>query len=85
LEIKAYALTSLFYFSRFLHSLDLFTFELHRIEYEEWISLGSIPIADFQYFLTNVATLIALIGTLALFGCIIGIALWRRRKEAPKQ
>ncbi|MFX1539162.1 MAG: transglutaminase family protein [Promethearchaeota archaeon] len=65
--------------------LDLFTFELHRIEYEEWITLGSIPIADFQYFITNIATLVALIGTLSLFGCVIGIALRRQRKEKPQQ
>jgi hypothetical protein len=65
--------------------LDLFTFQLHRIEYEEWITLGSIPIADMEYFITNVATLLALIITLALFVCLVGLALRHRPKEEPRK
>ncbi|MDO8056942.1 MAG: transglutaminase family protein [Candidatus Hermodarchaeota archaeon] len=60
---------------------NLFTYELHRTDFQEWTSLGSIPLVDFAYFATNVATLIALIGTLAFLSCLVGFAIRRQPRE----
>jgi hypothetical protein len=62
---------------------DLFTYEVHRIELEEWTSLGSVPIIDAEYILTNMATLIALILTLGFLTFLVGLAVRRQTKEEP--
>lgn len=60
---------------------NLFTYQLHITDFEDWTNLGSIPVADFYYFATNLATLGALIITLGFFGCLVGIAARRRPTE----
>lgn len=64
---------------------DLFTYEIHRIELEEWTSLGSIPIIDAEYLVTNMATLIALILTLGFLTFLVGLAVRRATKEEPNR
>jgi hypothetical protein len=64
---------------------NLFTYELHRTDFQEWTSLGSIPLVDFAYFAANVATLIALIGTLAFLSCLVGFAIRRQPREESEQ
>ncbi len=63
----------------------VFAYNLHRTDYEDWTSLGSIPIADLPYFVTNLVTLVALIGTLSVFGCLVGLAVRSQPKEEPNQ
>lgn len=64
---------------------DLFEYQLHRTDIEEWNTLGSIPILDLPYLLTNAATLIALTLTLAFFSCFVGFAVRRHAKEEPER
>ncbi|MFX0167830.1 MAG: transglutaminase domain-containing protein [Candidatus Hodarchaeota archaeon] len=64
---------------------NLFAYQLHRTDFQEWTSLGSIPLVDFAYFATNVATLIALIGTLSLLSCLVGFAIRRQPREESEQ
>ncbi len=63
---------------------NLFTLSLHRTDYEEWTSLGSIPIVDTPYLATNMATLIALTITLGLLSCLVGLAIRRQPQEEPE-
>jgi transglutaminase-like putative cysteine protease len=60
---------------------DLFDYRLHRSDFEEWSTLGSIPILDLPYFVANAATVIALTSTLASIGCLVGIGMRRQPRE----
>lgn len=60
---------------------ELFEYRLHRAEFEEWSTLGNIPILDLPYFVANAATLIALTSTLAFLGGFVGIGMRRQPRE----
>lgn len=64
---------------------NLFTYQLHRTEYEEWTSLGSVPIIDAEYLAANMVTLIALIITLGSLTFLVGLAIRRHSKEDPNR
>ena len=65
--------------------VELFVHQLHRVEEEEWHSLGSLPIIDNQYLATNVATILALTTTLMLLTSLVIVAYRRQPEEAPEQ
>jgi transglutaminase-like putative cysteine protease len=60
---------------------ELFQYRLHRSDFEEWSTLGSVPILDLPYFVANAATLIALTSTLAFLGGFVGIGMRRQPRE----
>jgi len=60
---------------------QLYNYSLHRIEYEEWTSLGSIPVLDAQYIASSIATAIALTVTLATFAVMAWIGIRRQQPE----
>jgi hypothetical protein len=62
---------------------NLFTYEVHHIELDEWTSLGSVPIIDAEYIATNMVTLIALIITLGFLIFLVGLAIRGQSKEKP--
>jgi hypothetical protein len=62
---------------------NLFTYEVHQIELEEWMSLGSIPIIDYEYLVANIVTLIVLIITLGFLTFLVGLATRRHPQEEP--
>lgn len=62
---------------------NLFTYEVHHIELEEWTSLGSVPIIDAEYIATNMVTLIALILTLGFLIFLVGLAIRGQAQEKP--
>ncbi|MFX1475757.1 MAG: transglutaminase family protein [Promethearchaeota archaeon] len=57
---------------------DLFNYSLQRMEYEFWEFLGSVPILDPLYFSANTITIIALIATVSVLSCLIGIGMRRQ-------
>jgi len=59
----------------------IFEYHLHFYDFETWTTLGSIPILDFFYFAANVATIIALVITLVLLSCLVGIGMLRQPQE----
>lgn len=63
---------------------DLFTYQVHRIELEEWTSLGSVPLIDAEYLLTNMVTLIILIITVGFLTFLVGVAIRRQQQEEQK-
>jgi hypothetical protein len=56
-------------------------YRLHRLDYEEWVTLGNIPILDLPYFATNLATLVALIVTFSILGVLVGIGMRKQPTE----
>jgi transglutaminase-like putative cysteine protease len=60
---------------------DLLKYKLHRTEFEDWSTLGNIPILDLQYFAANAATLIALTITLVFLSCFVAIGMRRQPRE----
>ncbi len=65
------------------HHDNLFTYEVHHIELDEWTSLGSVPIIDAEYIATNMVTLIALIMTLGFLIFLVGLAIRGQSQEKP--
>jgi len=64
---------------------NLFAYELLRTDFEEWSSLGSVPIVDAEYLAANMVTLIALIITLGSLTFLVGLAIRRQPKEEPNR
>lgn len=64
---------------------NLFTYQLHRTDFEEWTSLGSVPIVDAEYIAANMVTLIALIITLGFLIFLVGLATRRQPQEEPNR
>jgi hypothetical protein len=64
---------------------NLFTYQLHRTDFEEWTSLGSVPIIDAEYIAANMVTLIALIITLGFLTFLVGLATRRQPQEEPER
>ncbi len=64
---------------------NLFTYQLHRTDFEEWTSLGSVPIIDTEYLAANMVTLIALIITLGFLTFLVGLAIRRQPQEEPNR
>ncbi len=62
---------------------NLFAYQLHRTDFEEWTSLGSVPIVDAEYIAANMVTLIALIITLGSLTFLVGLAIRRQPQEEP--
>lgn len=62
--------------------LDLYNHSLQRMEYELWEFEGSIPILDTIYFSANTLTLIALIATVSILSCLVGIGM---RRQPPQE
>ncbi len=60
---------------------DLVNHSLQRMEYELWEFGGSIPILDTLYFSANTLTLIALIATVSILSCLVGIGMRRQPTE----
>ena len=60
---------------------QLYNYSLHRIEYEEWTNLGSVPFLDAQYIASSIATGIALTITLTLFIVLAWIGIRRQHPE----
>ncbi|MFX1577224.1 MAG: transglutaminase family protein [Promethearchaeota archaeon] len=77
-------ITSDYIAKRRTEQASLFTYQVHRIEIEEWTSLGSVPIIDAEYLLTNVATLIVLIITLGFLTFLVGVAIRKQPQEELK-
>ncbi len=59
----------------------IYEYRLHRLDYEEWVTLGNIPILDLPYFATNLATLVALIVTFSILGGLVAIGMRRQPME----
>ncbi len=76
-------ITSDYIAKRRTEEANLFSYQVHRIELEEWSSLGSVPIIDTEYLVTNMVTLIALIITLGFLTFLVGLTIRRQPQEKP--
>ena len=71
--------------SRRMEQQDLFSYQLHRVDTEIWTTLGSIPILDLSYFMTNSSTIIALVITLLVLICLVRFGIRRQSKEDKRK